>query len=122
MGEGGLTRLPVGAGLRFHVGAQDGVDARLVRGRFSSATARRRGQLGWLGGLARAPRGPGMVSRPDFQKDLPSLGMSEKSMSASRMARNRLESVAPFARVPEVVWVVLPFVVFPVTCALHTRR
>src|SRR5207244_16941 len=60
--------------------------------------------------IVRRALGSGMVSRAVFQKDLPSLGMSEKSMSASRMARNRLKSVAPFARVPEVVCVVFPFI------------
>src|SRR5437667_12682397 len=60
--------------------------------------------------MVRRSLGSGMVSRAVFQKDLPSLGMSEKSMSASRMARNRLKSVAPFARVPEVVCVVFPYI------------
>src|SRR5208282_6482056 len=54
--------------------------------------------------------GSGMVSRAVFQKAFPSLGISEKSMSLSRMARNRLKFVAPFDRVPEMVCVVFPFI------------
>src|SRR5258708_22397922 len=54
--------------------------------------------------------GSGRVSLAEAQNDLPSLGISEKSISESRRARRRLKSVAPLERVREVVCVVLPFI------------
>jgi hypothetical protein len=45
------------------------------------------------------------VSLARFQNDLPSLGMSESSMSASRMWRTRSKSVLPLVRDLEVVGV-----------------
>jgi hypothetical protein len=47
------------------------------------------------------------------QNDLPSLGISEKSISESRRARRRLKSAAPLEREREVVCRVLPFVFLP---------
>src|SRR5271166_1887380 len=60
--------------------------------------------------MVRRSLGSGMTSRAVFQKDLPSLGMSEKLISASCKARNRFRSVDPFVRVLEVDCVSLPFI------------
>ena len=103
---GKLARLAVGTGFRFHVGAQDGVDAGLVAAAvflqpLHDVVVNSDGEavFGFRHG---EPCGlPEGFTEP---------GMSEKSMSASRIARNRLKSVAPFARVPEVVCVVFPFI------------
>jgi len=48
-----------------------------------------------------------MVSLTVFQNDLSSLGISESSMSASRIRRKRLKSVSPLVRDLEVVHVIL---------------
>jgi hypothetical protein len=51
--------------------------------------------------------GSAMVSLAVFQNDLSSLGISESSMSASRIRRKRLKSVSPLVRDLEVVHVIL---------------
>jgi hypothetical protein len=106
--------------LGFHVGAQDGVDAGLVA--FAVLLEPLHDVVVHADGEAvfyLERRGSGRVSLAVAQNDLPSLGMSEKSISESLRARRRLKSVAPLERVREVVCVVLPFIFLSSTrCAL----
>ena len=92
--------------LGLHVGAQDGVDVGPVAASgllesFDKVMVTR---------MVRRSLGSAMVSLAVFQNDLSSLGISESSMSASRIRRKRLKSVLPFARDLEVVRVILPFI------------
>src|SRR5271166_781045 len=70
----------------------------------------------WSTRIVRRSLGSGMVSFAAFQNDLPSLGISESSMSASRIARKRLKSVLPLVRAPEVLCVILPFIAMCPPC------
>ena len=92
--------------LGLHVGAQDGVDVGLVAASgllesFDNVMVAR---------MVRRSLSSAMVSLTVFQNDLSSLGISESSMSASRIRRKRLKSVLPLARDLEVVQVILPFI------------
>ena len=92
--------------LGLHVGAQDGVDVGLVAASgllesFDNIMVTR---------MVRRSLGSAMVSLAVFQNDLSSLGISESSMSASRIRRKRLKSASPLVRDLEVVHVILPFI------------
>ena len=93
-------------GLGFHVGAEDGVDAGLVT--FAALFEPLHHIVVHADGEAVFRFGRGSLAVA--QNDLPSLGISEKSISESRRARKRLKSVAPLEREREVVCVVLPFI------------
>ncbi len=97
-------------GLGFHVGAQDGVDAGLVA--FAVLFEPLHDVVVYVDGeavLCFSTRGSGRVSLAVSQNDLPSLGMSEKSISESCRALRRLKSAAGLERVREVGCVVLAF-------------